>query len=94
MNQSFGFGNAFADLLVRMDGGASFAYTGLRGCCYGAQCWLPLIRRDFKLQFIGEIQVTRYKDTRYVKNLTATSVSISCILYRPSLLGAYLVSLC
>ena len=33
------------------------------------------------MQFIGEIQVTRYKDTRYVKTLTATPVSISCILY-------------
>ena len=34
-----------------------------------------------ELQFFGEIQVTRYKDTRYTKNLTEASVSISCILY-------------
>ena len=33
------------------------------------------------MQFFGEIQVTRYKDTRYVKTITATIVSISCILY-------------
>ena len=43
-----------------------------------------------KFGFSGEIQVTRYKDTRYVKTLTATPVSISCILY---LVSPYLVSL-